>query len=63
MKLSREVGVAEREDGTSLSITVLVVDDSAFMRQMIKEMLEAEPDIDVVGVATNGLDALKKVQL
>lgn len=46
-----------------MAITVLVVDDSAFMRQMIKKMLEAEPDIEVVGVATNGLDALKKVKL
>ncbi|NLW57049.1 MAG: chemotaxis response regulator protein-glutamate methylesterase [Firmicutes bacterium] len=46
-----------------MPITVLIVDDSAFMRQVIKQMLTADPDIEVVGVAVNGLDALKKVQI
>jgi two-component system chemotaxis response regulator CheB len=41
----------------------LIVDDSAFMRQVIKQMLTTDPEIDVVGVAVNGLDALKKVQV
>ncbi|HHU51056.1 MAG TPA: chemotaxis response regulator protein-glutamate methylesterase [Firmicutes bacterium] len=44
-----------------MSITVLVVDDSAFMRQLIKKILETDPEIKVVGVASNGEDALKKV--
>ena len=61
-KLTEEVGVAERKDGASLSITVLIVDDSAYM-PMIKQMLTTDPEIDVVGVAVNGLDALKKVQV
>jgi len=46
-----------------LSITVLIVDDSAFMRQMIKQMLTTDPEIEVVGVAVNGRDALKKIQV
>jgi two-component system chemotaxis response regulator CheB len=42
-------------------IRVLVVDDSAFSRQAIKSMLESDPDIDVVGIATDGMDAMSKV--
>lgn len=43
-------------------VKVLVVDDSAFMRQMIKKMLEADPQIQVVGYARDGEEALEKVQ-
>jgi two-component system chemotaxis response regulator CheB len=43
-------------------IRVLVVDDSAFMRRVISEAIAAEPDMEVAGVATNGLDALLKVE-
>lgn len=45
-----------------LGINVLVVDDSAFMRQLIKQMLESDPEIKVVGIATDGLDALNKIE-
>ncbi|NEU29353.1 chemotaxis response regulator protein-glutamate methylesterase [bacterium LRH843] len=41
-------------------IQVLVVDDSAFMRKMISDMLNRNPRINVVGTARNGQDALKK---
>lgn len=43
-------------------VKVLVVDDSVFMRQMIKKMLEADPQIKVVGYARNGQEALEKIQ-
>lgn len=42
-------------------IEVLVVDDSAFMRLMLKTMLERDPDITVVGTAQDGLEAVEKV--
>jgi two-component system chemotaxis response regulator CheB len=42
-------------------IKVLIVDDSAFNRQTLKQILIAESDIEVVGVATNGMDAMGKV--
>ncbi|MBO8167951.1 MAG: chemotaxis response regulator protein-glutamate methylesterase [Thermoanaerobacteraceae bacterium] len=46
----------------SRPIKVLVADDSAFMRLIITNILEQEPDIDVVGFARNGQEALKKIE-
>ncbi len=45
-----------------MAIRVLVVDDSAFMRKVISEILNEQEDIEVVGTARNGLDALKKLE-
>jgi two-component system, chemotaxis family, protein-glutamate methylesterase/glutaminase len=42
------------------TIDVLVVDDSAFMRQAISQMLESEPRIRVVGTARSGEEAIVK---
>ncbi|MGH7665316.1 MAG: chemotaxis-specific protein-glutamate methyltransferase CheB [Gemmatimonadaceae bacterium] len=41
--------------------TVLVVDDSAFMRKIISEMIDGTDGFRVVGTARNGLDALKQI--
>lgn len=38
-------------------IRVLVVDDSFFMKRLIKELLETDGGIEVVGVAKNGTEA------
>ena len=43
-------------------IRVLVVDDSAFARKVIREVLSACLDIEVVGTAFDGLDALEKIE-
>ncbi|WP_285851785.1 protein-glutamate methylesterase/protein-glutamine glutaminase [Sporosarcina luteola] len=40
---------------------VLVVDDSAFMRKLITDMLSKHPLLEVVGIARNGKDAVAKV--
>jgi two-component system chemotaxis response regulator CheB len=37
------------------------VDDSAFMRRLISQIIEASPDFHVVGTARNGQDALKQI--
>ncbi len=42
-------------------INVLIVDDSAFMRQIFKKNIEKEPDMNTIAVARNGKAALKKI--
>jgi two-component system, chemotaxis family, protein-glutamate methylesterase/glutaminase len=42
-------------------LRVLVIDDSAFVRKTIRELLEASPYVEVVGTARDGLDGLEKV--
>lgn len=42
--------------------SVLVVDDSAYMRVVLKDMLEADPGLHVVATAKDGLDAIEKVK-
>lgn len=41
---------------------ILVVDDSFVMRTLIKDILSADPELEVVGEAINGVDALDKVK-
>ena len=41
---------------------VLVVDDSPFMRHMVRKMLEPEPDLTVVGEAADGEAGLARVR-
>ena len=41
-------------------IRVLVVDDSAFARKVLRESLARSPDVEVVGIARDGLEALEK---
>ncbi|GAB4277044.1 MAG: chemotaxis response regulator protein-glutamate methylesterase [Candidatus Rifleibacteriota bacterium] len=42
-------------------IRVLIVDDSAFMRTAIERMLLEDPDIEIIGSAANGKEAVGKV--
>jgi len=44
-------------------IRVLVVDDSAYVRKVITQMLSRSPFIEVVGTARDGADALEQVEL
>lgn len=43
-------------------IKVLVVDDSAFMRNALSKMLASDAGIQVVGVAKDGIEAIAKVK-
>lgn len=42
-------------------ISVLIVDDSFFMRKVIGDILRGVADIEVVGEASNGAEALEKI--
>ena len=42
---------------------VLVVDDSAYVRKVVTQMLSRSPFLEVVGTARDGKDALEKVEL
>jgi len=42
-----------------MTIRVLVVDDSGFMRRLVAEMLRDDKDIEIVGQAANGADAVR----
>ena len=44
------------------SIKVLVVDDSVVMRKLLKDILEKDPKIQVIGLAKNGLEALEQIE-
>lgn len=46
----------------SSPIRVLVVDDSAFMRKVLANMLGSDPRIQVIGLARNGDEALVRVK-
>lgn len=46
---------------TASPIRVLVVDDSAFMRKMVSEILARDPGLCIAGQARDGADALAKL--
>lgn len=46
---------------TIKKIKVLVVDDSAFMRKAISNMIESDPSLEVVGTARDGEDGINKI--
>ncbi len=41
-----------------MAVKVLVVDDSGFFRRRVSEILSADPNIQVIGTATNGREAI-----
>lgn len=44
-----------------MPIKLLIVDDSAFMRRIISDIVEEIDGVEVVGIARNGLEALEKI--
>jgi two-component system chemotaxis response regulator CheB len=47
---------------TERRIRVLVVDDSAFARKVVREVLASDDEIDVIGIARDGLEALELIE-
>jgi two-component system, chemotaxis family, protein-glutamate methylesterase/glutaminase len=46
-----------------MTVRVLIVDDSAMMRSFLREVLSADPEIEVVGVANDPFSAREKIKL
>jgi two-component system, chemotaxis family, protein-glutamate methylesterase/glutaminase len=44
-------------------VKVLIVDDSAFMRNILGSMLTSDPGISIIGTARDGIEAIEKVAL
>ncbi len=47
---------------TSAKLKVLIVDDSASVRQVLKEILESDPQIEVSGVASDPYVAVQRIK-
>lgn len=45
-----------------MPLRVLVVDDSSFFRQRLKDMIDQHPELTVVGTATNGREAVDQAR-
>ncbi|NKQ11837.1 protein-glutamate methylesterase/protein-glutamine glutaminase [Pseudomonas sp. SST3] len=43
-----------------MAVKVLVVDDSGFFRRRVSDILSSDPNIQVIGTATNGREAIDK---
>jgi len=50
--------IPPREAKSATRIRVLIVDDSAFARKVVREMLMEDPEIDVVSTAKDGEEAM-----
>jgi len=46
----------------SSKIRILIADDHPTLREGLRRLLEAEPDLQVIGEATNGVEVLHRVQ-
>lgn len=44
-----------------MAVRVLVVDDSGFFRRRVTEILNADPQLEVIGSASNGQEAIEQV--
>ena len=59
------ISVDQVEEGGSILkglVRVLVVDDSAYVRKTIKQILSRSPFIEVIGIAGDGEQALEMVK-
>ena len=45
-----------------MSIRTLIVEDSAVVRELLNHILGSDPAVDVVGTASNGMEALRAVR-
>src|SRR5205085_5601920 len=51
-----------QDGGDAMTKSILVVDDSFIMRTIIKDIVESDPELKVVGFAENGKVGLQKTR-
>lgn len=61
--MNRHPNSKKRNQKDSSSIRVMVVDDSAFMRRVIGDIVQHSPGMELVGTARNGEDAMRKMEV
>ena len=61
MTIALEGRILNEGDDVNQRLSILLVDDHATVRQGLKLMLEREPDLEVVGEASDGAEALERV--
>lgn len=52
--------VAVKHETTGLR-RIMIVDDSRFIRKIVQEIIQSDPELQVAGYATNGQEALTKI--
>lgn len=59
----KALGVRRESPGSTESVKrIMIVDDSRFIRKIVQEILQSDPGITVAGYATNGQEALSKIE-
>lgn len=56
------VGAGRRPVKMTMTIRLLLVDDHAVVRQGLRMFLRSEPDVEIIGEAANGLQAIQLVR-
>ena len=56
---------ASTKDNTSVNqkIRILIVDDQKMIREGLKALIQTESDLEVIGIANNGEDGIKQVEV
>jgi two-component system chemotaxis response regulator CheB len=58
----KALGVTDESEVAPESVKrIMVVDDSRFIRKIVQEILQSDPGVSVAGYATNGQEALAKI--
>ncbi len=55
--------MSQRREQAGEKVRVLIVDDSALMRRLLSQILSSDPDVEVVGVASDPIVAQEKIKV